>query len=218
MSRFTIVVSGESYSIVEKMVQDMRPLSKESLGAVQTSSVSLEDIKHAFQIETTSVFILRIAVWKNEFHAMLESMRRAGYRGPVVIVSDVLPARDFKPLDATCFLAASESKDEILGVVRRLLALPSAKSRIHPRFLLRESVEVVFKNGSRAQSCLLENLSRGGACLEFSGGFKFKRGELIEMTLNLDESNEAHVVQGRIAWTDHLNTLAGVEFFPTQAA
>lgn len=198
----------------------LRIIYHESLGAIHFINI---DVKAA-QTRTfkpNSVIILNLPEWSTETDATITTLRDRGFRGQILAVVKDLglwPTDSLDPVryKAVTFLERPFQDSELIGLVRRMLAIDTPSFRSHPRYDLDQQAELqVDGRMEGVRTCVVKNVSLGGACLEFKGEIPVVAGHFITLNVNLGQTNEAHALRGRVAWVQPFKALAGVEFVGT---
>jgi hypothetical protein len=209
----TLSLSEIASSIINKK---LRPLQAEALGSLLFIDLDIKGIKTRFHGNASAV-LLNFPIWTPEFAMAISTIRDKGYEGPMVaLVQDIkkwtreIERRPhFKPIS---ILEKPFSNQELIGLVRRVLALPSMNFRAHPRYELHQNAELYYNQGRTLKTCELTNVSRGGACLQFAGDPPVEKGQEITLTVGLDGQAAPQTLVGKVAWMKPTKQLVGVQF------
>lgn len=198
------------------LTEKLRPLHIEAMGGLQFLNVDKKSLSGKFS-GTASLVILNLPPWSNDFFPCIQEIQSKNYAGPILVF-----VKDFdhwasliaaSPRLSQLKLLARPFEDaQLLGCVRRLLAVDTAHFRAFPRYETNQPIQIVASEAVHA--CTMKNVSRGGVCVEFSGGVPVAKDDFVTLNVTF-EGNELHNVRGRIAWVQPYKALAGVEFVKT---
>jgi hypothetical protein len=217
VSQLPTIVTLSLSEIASSMInRKLRPLQAEALGSVLFIDLDIKGIKTRFHGNASAV-LLNFPIWSPEFSMAISSMRDKGYQGQMVaLVQDAKKwSREIQRRPEILPISILEkpfSNLELIGLVRRLLALPTTNFRAHPRFELQQNADLYYNQGRTFKSCELTNVSRGGACLQFTGEPPVSKGQEITLTVGLDGQAAPQTLVGKVAWMKPTQSLIGVQF------
>jgi Tfp pilus assembly protein PilZ len=98
-------------------------------------------------------------------------------------------------------LLKSRSMNTLLLVGRRFTRYPK-----------KLTAQLFIKKSSDPNPCVVRDLSRGGACIEFDNAQWLRVGDEISLTLRIKNHGSSLVLDSKVAWLDRQNGSIGIEF------
>jgi hypothetical protein len=201
--------------------EKLRRLEEEALGGLQLVNLDLANLKKCAELNP-SIVILSLPEWSPEHVSSITALQRLGYNGPILMpVEDsatwMKKVTTTPGLEAVKLLERPFEDAQLVGFARRLLRAQSVMFRAHRRHPTNHTA-LAYLDQNRHQ-CVVKNISVGGACLKFDGIPSVQKGDVLSLDIHIGTSNSSYNVQGRVAWVQPSNALAGVQFLtPTNFA
>lgn len=195
-------------------------LSNEIVGNLVIDSFALNEFELQFNWKADLV-LLNLPDYSHEHLSTLKTLRRRGYSGVVLLLVQSVtvwaelikdPAAPKKHIQ---LLEKPFSDNQLAGYVKRILTEEGARFRAYKRFDCHKTATVGDLQ-SIDQPCTLKNISKGGACIEFTAISNLNQNQLINLTVDDDDSAEKYNIWARVAWLDKEKQLAGLEFINTK--
>jgi hypothetical protein len=194
--------------------EKLRRLEEEALGGLQLVNFDLTNLKKCVEIQPTLV-ILSLPEWSLEHLTSISSLQALGYSGPILMpVEDTaawLTKIDAKPeLEVVKLLERPFEDQQLVGFVRRLLRAQAVTFRAHRRHPTNHVARAYIEENEI--DCVVKNISVGGACLKFEGAPTVQKGDVLSLDIHIGSSNSSYNIEGRVAWVQPSNALAGIQF------
>lgn len=202
----------ENY-ILQKKLESLEHEFKD----VKFSSVHTAGLVMAVDRMTASI-ILNLTEWTQKEAILIQELRRAGYAGPILVMTKADPDvvnRDLRAVSGVVFLPKPFDSRDLLGIVRKQVmarTVPQQKFRRYPT--LQDAEVVVESTGGRVVT-RVRNLSKGGAYLEFMTPTPLRVGEMVTVTLELKELHRTYTFPAKVVWANRHGNRGlgiGVEF------
>ncbi len=193
----------------------LRPIEIESLGCVHIKTLELENVGLKFD-PLSALVVMKVTRWTQLHVHTIEVLRAKGYEGSIIAMSPELSERQQSLLPPhergkITFIEPGDDR-ELLGLVRRILAMPDSGLRGCPRFEVQQSAEMFFAENTRYRACMISNISKTGACLKFESVPHLKKGDLVNLTIRFGEGEDAQRLAATVAWSHPTKGTIGVEF------
>ena len=206
----TVVVisrSSEANLILKRKIETLRS---------ETPDLNVETI-HPSKVSTgigasTDAVILNMADWSPTEAITLFDVRSTGYKGPILVLAKVLPndaTRVHKSLGGVMFLEKPFDKEELFGIVRRMIGTPLAAQRSHRRYVTNEVAEIEISASEKGKLSKVVNLSQGGAYIEFFSNAQVRIGDVVQMKIELKELQKTYNMKARVAWVSKSSRTGG---------
>lgn len=219
MAKSKVLIISRTEEAGDEMKVRISKLAREMKGGLSFTTIDPRQLRAEFD-PTASVVIFNFAFWEPIDSSLIIQMRVLGYQGPVLVLASMRPEEALLSsfdLERLTILEKPYEEQELLGLVRRMLCLKTTPQRLHRRYETREAAN--FEFGKRTGlTCLVANLSRGGAYLKFEQPLNAKIGETLVFRVRLSESRNEYVFHARVAWLNERQSSGGVEFVRPNAA
>jgi Tfp pilus assembly protein PilZ len=148
--------------------------------------------------------------------------RRSGYTGPILVAAKPGRGAELSELQAmrgVVFLEKPFETKDLLGILSKMLTARMVAQRVHRRFNTDQMGALEFYGRTEQIKSKVCNISKGGAYLELMTPAPLRAGDIVRLTVELNDLNRCYVVSARVVWTKNLNQKdspgVGVEFVGT---
>jgi hypothetical protein len=180
------------------------------LGPTQFLSVRPQGVSSTLD-NTTSLIILNTQTFNSAARQSVTDSRRLGYKGPIMLVSkvDMLDVLDeIRRMENVVLLQRPYEVKDLQGLVRKSMITRKVSQQVHRRFntVQRAHVEMI---GKTKAATTLFNLSRGGCYFEYPNRAEIKVGDIVNMTIELDEVKRSYAMPAKVVWTTPVGQSGG---------
>ena len=162
-------------------------------------------------IEAMTAVVFNVPEWTRAEAAILVDLRKAGYRGPVLVAAKASAGKALKSLQAmsgVTYLEKPFETRDLMGIIRKMLTDRAVSQRIHRRFYTDQDAEIEMDGQVNRYATRLRNISRGGAYIEFLSLAKVRIGDIVRVKVELADLNRTYTMPAKVVWTS-LGTLTG---------
>jgi len=164
--------------------------------------------------DTVKIVILNLTQLSVAAKVVIREVRRHGYQGPVIITAkspNAMIKREFHELENVMVVEKPFSLSDLQGLIKKLMSVESLSPQQYRRFQTSQEAKVEFVNRSKQTvSTKLLNLSRGGCYLELKGLTDVKAGEILNVTIELNEVRKTYQMPAKVVWTQNRESGTGV--------
>lgn len=181
------------------------------LGPTQFLSVRPQGVQNALDASVALV-ILNTPTFTSTSRQAITDSRRLGYKGPMLIVSkvDMIEAvEELKAMENVVLLQRPYEVRDLQGLVRKSFITRKVSQQVHRRYNTVQKAHVDVGSGKPKASTTLFNLSRGGCYFEFPQRADVRVGQIVRMTIELDEVNRIYAMPAKVVWTTPMGISGG---------
>jgi len=188
--------NGES-SVIKKKIE-------ESLDQVIIESCKDEhELMKNIVTKLYRLVVLNIDTYSIEKLQLARDLRTLGNSSPIVILAPSLEKEVIDRVERLFNVVILEKplrKGDLVGVIQKFLKSDPVSQRFDQRYFTNEKVVFEpFGTAMRVKSTML-NLSKTGAYIECEKNPNVVIGDLVRMSVDLDEINKKHCVHGKVVW------------------
>lgn len=180
------------------------------LGPTQFLSVRPQGVSATLD-NTTGLVILNTQTFNTAARQSITDSRRLGYKGPIMLVSkvDMLDVLDeIRRMENVVLLQRPYEVKDIQGLVRKSMITRKVSQQVHKRFNTVQKAYVEQVGKAKAATTLF-NLSRGGCYFEYANRTEIKVGDIVQMTIELDEVRRSYAMPAKVIWTTPVGQSGG---------
>ena len=180
------------------------------LGPTQFLSVRPQGVQSTLD-NTVGLVVINTQTFSTTSRQAITDARRLGYKGPVMVVSKVDMVdvvEEIRRMENVVLLQRPYEVKDLQGLVRKSMITRKVHQQIHRRFntVQKAHVEQVGKKGA---ATTLFNLSRGGCYFEYPYRAEIKVGDIVQMTIELDEVKRIYAMPAKVVWTTPVGMSGG---------
>jgi hypothetical protein len=216
MAKTTVYIASrteqENY-ILDKKLESLAYEFKD----VTFSSVHTAGLVLAVDRLTASV-VLNLTDWTPKEALLIQELRRAGYKSPILVAAKADPVvvnKDLRLTNDVIFLPKPFDTKDLLGILRKQLLARVVPQQRHRRFATSQDAEIEIEATGGRMITRVRNLSKGGAYLEFMTPSPLKIGEFVKVKLELKDLRRVYTFPAKVVWSNKHGTRGlgiGVEF------
>ncbi|MES2854707.1 MAG: PilZ domain-containing protein [Bdellovibrionota bacterium] len=152
----------------------------------------------------TAIVVYNFNEWTTREASSLEELKKAGYRGQILILAKAEISRAMKTVTNTrgiLFLEKPFVHKDLVGILRKLLTARQVDQQVHKRYPTSQEARVDIVMQGENVNTRVRNLSKGGAYLEFLTQAPVEIGEKILVNLELQDLKRTYQMPARVVWT-----------------
>jgi Tfp pilus assembly protein PilZ len=151
----------------------------------------------------TAIVVYNFNEWTSREAANLEELKKAGYRGQILVIAkaDVSRAMQMTTYKSLLFLEKPFAHKDLIGILRKMLTATQVAQQVHKRYPTAQEARVEISSRGANVNTKVRNLSKGGAYLEFLTQAPVSIGENIFVNLELVELKRTYQMPARVVWT-----------------
>lgn len=135
---------------------------------------------------------------------LASDLRSLGYDFPVLVLSRIISTDSYEAIrnmHNTILLEKPFEQKDLHGLSEKLINGTNVHQRHHRRFYTNQKALISPFQGGDATLAKLFNLSRGGAYLESTEKPKVKKGDIVQVNVQLNEVYRQYNVNAKVIWT-----------------
>lgn len=193
-------------------IREIRDYLEKKLPYQVEISMSEKDTVSQLIAKQFHLFVNSALSFKMEDTLWLKDLRLEGYEQPILILGEKIDRQAMSAsvrADRVHFAEKPIELFNLKGLVKKLVKQRQIPQQQFKRFRTNQSMDVENYSTGESVETSLFNLSVGGAYFESQGKYQAGIGDLLKMSVQLNDLRRSHMMNAKVVWTTRKGTYSG---------